>query len=64
MTRPRRQTIAKALLGMPLLAGLGGCSSGSWSGMQWSDDVNQSDFHLFDMRWPDLQRQKSDGGVC
>ena len=63
MTRPRRQTIAKALLGVLLLAGLGGCSMGNWNGMQWSDDVYQSDPHLSDMWWSDLQRQKSNGGV-
>ena len=63
MTRPRRQTIAKALLGVLLLAGLGGCTSGNWNGMQWSDDVFQSDPHLSGIWWSDLQHQKANGGV-
>jgi len=63
VTRPKKGTLTKALFAVLLPVCLGGCSMGDWGGMFWSDNVYQSDPHLSDIWWSDLQKQKADGGT-
>jgi len=63
MTRPKKGTFTKTPFAVLLLACLGGCSSGNWDDMFWNDGVYQSDPHLSDIWWSDLQKQKANGGT-